>query len=114
MLAQFGNTTLTDVGREVAYFYGLQADGVFHNQGEIDAYKNTTGTLIQPNAKPGDVKYQDVNGDGKIDPTDRTYLGSATSSFSYGASLNLTYSGFDLQILFYGVQGAEGYQRPGV
>ena len=112
VLAQFGNTTLTDVGREIAYFYGLQAQGIFHNQGEIDAYKNAAGTLIQPKAQPGDVKYQDVNGDGKIDPTDRTYLGSATPSFSYGASVNLTYSGFDLQVLLYGVQGAEAINAP--
>ncbi len=112
VLAQFGNTTLTDVGHEVAYFYGLQDKGLFHNQGEIDAYKNADGSLIQPNAKPGDVKYQDVNGDGKIDPTDRTYLGSATPRFSYGASLNLTYSGVDFQILLYGVQGAEAVNAP--
>ncbi len=107
VVSQIGYTTLTDVGREVAYFYGLQAQGVFHSQGEIDAYKNAAGTLIQPNAKPGDVKYQDANNDGKIDPSDRTYLGSATPGFSYGASLNLTYSNFDFQILLYGVQGAE-------
>ncbi|AMR28581.1 hypothetical protein A0257_16745 [Hymenobacter psoromatis] len=107
VLSQIGNTTLTDAGHEVAYFYGLQAEGVFHSQAEVDSYKNAAGTLIQPNAKPGDVKYQDVNGDGKIDPTDRTYLGSATPSFTYGASLNLTYSNFDFQILFYGVQGAK-------
>ena len=112
VLSQIGYTTLTDVGREVAYFYGLQDEGIFHNQGEIDAYKNAAGTLIQPNAKPGDVKYQDVNGDGKIDPSDRTYLGSATPSFTYGASVNLTYSGFDLQVLFYGVQGAKAVNAP--
>ncbi|MDJ0363639.1 TonB-dependent receptor [Hymenobacter sp. H14-R3] len=112
VLAQFGNTTLTDVGREVAYFYGLEDKGIFHNQGEVDAYKNADGSLIQPNAKPGDVKYQDVNGDGKIDPTDRTYVGSATPRFSYGASLNLTYSGLDFQVLLYGVQGAEAVNAP--
>ena len=112
VLAQFGNTTLTDVGREVAYFYGLQAQGIFHTQAEIDSYQNAAGALVQPNAKPGDVKYQDVNGDGKIDPTDRTYLGSATPSFSYGASVNLTYTGFDLQVLLYGVQGAEAINAP--
>ncbi|WP_161599469.1 TonB-dependent receptor [Hymenobacter nivis] len=114
VLTQIGNTTLTDVGREVAYFYGLQADGVFHNQAEIDAYSRastdpaTPGTvLIQPGAHPGDMKYQDTNGDGKIDASDNVYLGSGTPNFSYGASLNLTYSGFDFKVLLYGVQGAE-------
>jgi TonB-linked SusC/RagA family outer membrane protein len=107
VLTQIGNTTLTDVGREVAFFYGLQAQGVFHSQGEIDAYKNAVGTLVQPGAQPGDVRYQDVNGDGKIDASDNTYLGSGTPSFSYGGSLNLSYAGFDFKVLLYGVQGAE-------
>ena len=100
VISQIGNTTRTDVGHEIAYFYGLQADGVFHTQAEADSY-------IQPGAKAGDVKYRDVNGDGKIDATDNTYLGSATPRFSYGASLNLTYSNFDFKLLLYGVQGAE-------
>ncbi|MVN77612.1 SusC/RagA family TonB-linked outer membrane protein [Hymenobacter sp. HMF4947] len=107
VLPQIGNTTLTDVGREVAFFYGLQAQGVFHNQSEIDAYKNAAGGLVQPGAHPGDVRYQDTNGDGQITASDNTYLGSATPSFSYGASLNLNYSGFDFKVLLYGVQGAE-------
>ena len=107
VLPQIGNTTLTDVGREIAFFYGLQAQGVFHNQGEIDAYKNGAGALVQPGAKPGDVRYQDINGDGMITALDNTYLGSATPSFSYGGSLNLSYSGFDFKVLLYGVQGAE-------
>jgi TonB-linked SusC/RagA family outer membrane protein len=112
VLPQIGNTTLTDVGREVAFYYGLQAQGVFHNQGEIDAYTYTndvTGvrTLVQPGAKPGDVRYADTNGDGVITASDYTYLGSGTPSFTYGASLNLNYAGFDFRMLLYGVQGAE-------
>ncbi|MGI4742095.1 MAG: SusC/RagA family TonB-linked outer membrane protein [Janthinobacterium lividum] len=104
---QIGFTTRTDVGREIAYFYGLQALGIFHTQDEASSYVSAAGTPIQPTAKAGDVKYQDTNGDGKIDATDNTYLGSATPSFSYGASLNLAYSNFDFKVLFYGVQGAE-------
>jgi TonB-linked SusC/RagA family outer membrane protein len=112
VLPQIGNTTLTDVGREIAFYYGLQAQGVFHNQAEIDAYtftNATTGvrTLVQPGAKPGDVRYADTNGDGVITASDYTYLGSGTPSFSYGASLNLNYAGFDFRMLLYGVQGAE-------
>ncbi|MBC6990923.1 TonB-dependent receptor [Hymenobacter sp. BT491] len=107
VLVQTGNTTLTDVGHEIAYFYGLQAQGVFHTQQEIDAYKGASGTPIQPGAKLGDVKYQDVNGDGAITSLDRKYLGSATPNFSYGASVNLSYSNFDFKLLLYGVQGVE-------
>ncbi|TDN37332.1 TonB-dependent receptor [Hymenobacter sp. UV11] len=107
VLSQIGNTTRTDVGHEVAYFYGLQSTGIFHSQADVDSYKNAAGTALQPGAQPGDVRYQDVNGDGKIDSNDYTYLGSATPTFTYGASLNLTYSNFDFKILLYGVKGAE-------
>ncbi len=107
VLSQIGNTTRTAVGREIAYFYGLQALGIFHSQAEADGYLNAAGTVLQPGAKAGDVKYQDVNGDGKIDGSDYTYLGSATPSFTYGVSLNLAYSNFDFKVLLYGVQGAE-------
>ncbi|MBW3130198.1 TonB-dependent receptor [Hymenobacter profundi] len=113
VLPQIGNVTLTDVGREIAYFYGLQAQGVFHSQGEIDAYRNADGALVQPGAKPGDVRYVDKNGDGAITAADNTYLGSGTPNFTYGASLNLSYSGFDFKVLFYGVQGAEAINGAG-
>ncbi|MCB2377960.1 TonB-dependent receptor [Hymenobacter sp. BT635] len=107
VLTQINNTTLTDVGREIAFFYGLKADGVFHNQGEIDAYRNADGGLVQPGAVPGDVRYQDTNGDGVITAADNTYLGSGTPDFSYGGSLSLSHSGFDFKVLLYGVEGAE-------
>ncbi|HEX8327713.1 MAG TPA: TonB-dependent receptor [Hymenobacter sp.] len=104
---QAGFTTRTDVGREIAYFYGLKALGIFRTQDEASGYVNSAGTPIQPTAKAGDVKYQDTNGDGRITGTDNTYLGSATPSFTYGASLNLAYSNFDFKVLLYGVQGVE-------
>ena len=107
VLSQIGNTTRTDVGHEIAYFYGLQDDGIFHSQAEVDTYRNAAGAPLQPGAQPGDVRYRDTNGDGKIDATDYTYLGSATPSFTYGASLNLAYRNFDFKILIYGVKGAE-------
>ena len=68
---------------------------------------------MQPGAQPGDVRYQDTNGDGVITAADNTYLGSATPDFSYGASLNLSYSGFDFKVLLYGVQGAEALNGAG-
>jgi len=107
VLSQIGNTTRTDVGHEIGYFYGLQADGIFHTQAEVDNYKNAAGVALQPGAVPGDVKYRDIGNRGKIDGGSRTYLGSATPRFSYGASLNLSYSNFDFKVLFYGVQGVE-------
>jgi len=105
-VSRVGNITRTEVGREIAYFYGLKTDGVFHNQAELEAYKKD-GVAIQPNAQLGDVKFVDLNGDGVIDDKDRTYLGSATPSFTYGFNANFAYKGFDLKLFFQGVQGAE-------
>lgn len=108
VISQMGNTTLTDVGYEIAYFYGLKTNGIFHSQDEVNNYKTPAGVLIQPNARPGDIRFVDLNNDGKISSLDRTYLGSASSpDFSYGVSLNLNYSNFDFRMSLYGVQGAK-------
>lgn len=106
IISQLGNTTLTDVGREIAFFYGLKTDGIFHSQSEVDRYTGANGR-IQPLAQPGDVKFVDVNGDGKIDDKDKAYLGSATPKFTYGGALTLGYGGFDFKVLLYGVQGVQ-------
>jgi hypothetical protein len=105
-VSRVGNITRTEVGREIAYFYGLRTDGVFHNAAELEAYQKG-GKAIQPNAKVGDLKFVDLNNDGVIDGSDRSYLGSATPGFTYGFNSNLSYKGFDLRIFFQGVQGVE-------
>ena len=57
---------------------------------EGDVTTDLETTPVQPGAKPGDMRYQDTNGDGVITGADNTYLGSGTPDFSYGASLNLS------------------------
>ncbi len=108
IIQRIGNTTRTEVGHEIAYYYGLQTDGIFNSQEEVDAYINENGELIQPNAAPGDVKFIDVDGDGKIDETtDRVKLGSAIPDFSYALNGSMAYKGFDLNFSLQGVHGAE-------
>ena len=101
-----GQTTRTEVGREIAVYYGLRTDGIFRTQADLDAYSRE-GVAIQPNAKVGDVKFVDLNNDGVIDNNDRTYLGSATPSLSFGFNANLGYKGFDLSFFLQGVTGVE-------
>ncbi len=105
-VGKVGNTTLTDIGREIAYFYGKQTDGIFNTPEELAAYAKD-GVAIQPNAKVGDVKFVDQNGDGTINDDDRVYLGSGTPDFTYGITASVSYKGFDLRIFFQGVQGNE-------
>lgn len=98
-------TTKTEVGKPIGYFYGLKTDGIFQNEAEVQNYKNNEGNLIQPTARPGDLKFQDTNNDGIINANDRTDIGNPFPRFSYGLSLGGDYKGFDLQLLLQGTYG---------
>ncbi|WP_379090975.1 SusC/RagA family TonB-linked outer membrane protein [Pedobacter sp. UC225_65] len=97
--------TRTKLGHAIGSFYGYRSDGLFQNQAEINNYKNSAGGLIQPNAKPGDIKFLDVNGNGSIDPNDRDIIGDPTPDFTYGITLNAAYKGFDMVLLGTGIAG---------
>jgi len=102
---KLGNTTRVEVGMPFPYFYGLQTDGIFNTQEELTAHKDKNGFAIQPNAKLGDVKFIDVNGDGKINDLDLVDLGNPYPTFQYGFNADLSYKGFDLKLFIQGVQG---------
>lgn len=102
-------TTYTTVGHSVGEFYGRKVIGIFQNQSEIDNYKASDGTVIQPNAKPGDFKFLDKNGDGQINDKDRTFLGSAVPKYNFGINLYGEYKGFDITIDLYAQGGNKIY-----
>ena len=97
------------VGQAIGSFYGFRTEGIFQNQAEVNAHKGTTG-LIQPNAKPGDFRYADINTDGKIDQADREFIGDPTPDVSFGFNLNATWKSFDLLVFGQGVSGNQIYQ----
>lgn len=97
--------TRTMVGHAIGSFFGYRSNGLFQNQAEINNYRNAGGTLIQPNAKPGDIKFIDLNGDGLISDNDREIIGDPTPDFTYGFTLNAAYKGFDFVMLGQGVAG---------
>ncbi|MBK5721206.1 TonB-dependent receptor [Dysgonomonas sp. Marseille-P4677] len=99
------NITRTRVGEPIAHFYGYKNGGVFKSQEEIDAYVDNKGNKVQPNAKVGDLKFLDLNGDGKIDSNDQTNIGSGFPDFTYGFGADLEYKGFDFSFFFQGVAG---------
>jgi hypothetical protein len=84
-------------GQEMSVLYGYEYAGVIKT-GEVYA--------PQPLSKPGDPKYVDTNGDGKINPDDRTYLGNSTPHYLAGFNNDFRYGNFDLNIFF---QGAFDY-----
>jgi TonB-linked SusC/RagA family outer membrane protein len=91
--------TRVPVGQPIGEFYLLQTDGIFQNQGEIDAHAK------QPNAKPGDIRYVDTNKDGKIDNDDRTAAGSPFPKFTSGLQFNGSYKRFTVSVQLYGIYG---------
>ncbi|QNE40015.1 TonB-dependent receptor [Hymenobacter sp. NBH84] len=101
----FGRPSKTEEGGYVGAFYGYQNTGIFQNQGEVDAYRSAGGTLIQPNAKPGDFRFADLNGDGVIDEKDQKYIGNPTPDLTFGVNLTMGYKGFDLQASLIGSLG---------
>jgi TonB-linked SusC/RagA family outer membrane protein len=101
----FGRPSKTEEGGYVGAFYGYQNTGIFQNQGEIDAYRSASGTLIQPGAKPGDFRFEDLNGDGVINADDQKFIGNPTPAMTFGVNLNLGYKGFDVQASLVGSLG---------
>lgn len=102
---QMSAVTRMQAGAPIGYFWLYTMDGIFQTQSQIDAYKAKDGTLIQPKAVPGDIRYKDLNGDGVIDNQDRSMVGSPHPKFNYGLNLNLRYENFDCNIFVYGLAG---------
>ncbi|MEI6050285.1 MAG: TonB-dependent receptor [Bacteroidota bacterium] len=92
-------------GEPIGHFYVLNALGLFQSQAEVDAYKNVSGGKIQPNAVPGDVKFEDRNGDGVIGADDRFNAGSSFPTITYSFNFNAQYKGFDASLLLIGSNG---------
>lgn len=105
-----GPVTRLQVGYSYGSFFGYKTNGIFQNQGEIDAYKSAGGTIIQPNAKPGDFRWIDTNGDGVIDGNDMQYLGNSVPKYTYGMTFNMNYKNFDLMIFAQGQAGNKIFQ----
>lgn len=101
-VGRLGNTTKTEAGREIAYFYGFKTAGIFKTQQDLDNYKTADGTdIVGPGGgRPelGDVIFVDPNGDGKITDEDKTYLGSASPKLTGGINLNASYKNIDFTL----------------
>jgi TonB-dependent starch-binding outer membrane protein SusC len=102
--------TRMEKGKPIAYFRGRKTDGIFRSQSEVFAYINADGDPIQPNAKPGDLKFVDANKDGKIDDNDMVDIGKPWADYMFGLNLSLDYKGIDLRVLFAASIGNQAYK----
>lgn len=105
-----GNLQRTSVGQPFNYYYGFKTNGIFQNQSDVTSYVNSAGKVIQPNAKPGDFRWKDINDDGAITDDDRTYLGTAIPKWSFGLTFNTSWKNFDMMIFGQGVAGNKIFQ----
>ena len=103
----YGSVSRAAIGFPIAYFWGLQTDGLFQTVGDVENYTNGDGGLIQPGAAPGDIKFVDLNGDGVINDADRTIIGNPTPEWTYGANLSADYRNFDFSLFLLGTVGNE-------
>ena len=100
----------TEPGQAISSFYGYKVDPNDQFFTSADDVKNHPKYNPDANgndsySKPGKLKYVDVNGDGKITPDDRTYIGSPHPDFTYGLNLSISYKNIDLSMFFSGTQG---------
>nr|WP_322623502.1 TonB-dependent receptor [uncultured Flavobacterium sp.] len=96
------------VGSPIGAIYGYVADGLFVNDADVSSYPSQPYT-----AEPGSIRYKDISGpngqpDGKVDSYDRKVIGNTTPKYTYGATLNASYKGFDFSAL---VSGLGGYKK---
>ena len=94
------NITRTQAGQSIQAFYGWIVDGIFQSASEVSSSPFQTAATAA-----GDIKFRDMNKDGKIDLSDRVFLGSYLPKFTYALNGTLTYKSFDLTFFFQGVEG---------
>lgn len=95
------------VGQPYYSYWLIKSAGIFQTDAQAAEYVSSGGTRIQPNAKAGDLKFIDQNGDGKIDDLDRIYMGNAFPKITYGFTANFNWRNFDASIFFQGVGGVK-------
>lgn len=97
----------SEIGQPLGMWYLYKMNGIFQSEEEVRNHVNSEGKIIQPNALPGDVKYDDYNDDGIISSEDRQLLGSPWPDLELGLSLGVAYKGIDLKINGYGRFGQQ-------
>lgn len=104
--ADFGGNNITNTapGYSVQGFYGWVVEGIFQNAAEVSSHATQTAATA-----PGDIKFKDLNKDGKIDDNDRQFLGSYIPKVTYAFNLGANYKNFDASLFFQGVQGNKIY-----
>ncbi len=103
------NETILRKGEALGSFYGLQFDGIVQQGEDVSKLPTINGKTLEP----GDVKYVDQDGNGRIDGNDRVVLGNIQPDFTYGFSSQLKWKNLDASIAFAGSYGNQVYNALG-
>lgn len=105
---------LTQEGQPLSMITGYIAEGLFQDYKDITSHAIQSGSaanqsqmIVDPKSGSwvGDIKFQDVNGDGFVDQNDRTIIGNPWPKFTYNFTSTFSYKGFELNLFFTGVYG---------
>jgi TonB-linked SusC/RagA family outer membrane protein len=97
-------TSILQKGQPFGSFYGYQVAGIYQSAEDV------ANSPSYEKARPGGLKYADLNNNGEIDPGDRTIIGNPHPDFVYSFNINAAYKNFDLLLYFYGSQGNDIYE----
>ena len=101
-----------EVGKPIGYFFGYKTDGLFQNQAEVSAHPSQLS--LGAEASPGDLRIVDSNGDGIINPNDRTNIGDPIPTATMGFNLQMNYQNFDFAVYTFASVGNDmvrNYER---
>ncbi len=101
-----GQTIMKD-GYPINSFYLQTMDGIFQSQDEINHSPDQSALGGVPT--PGDIKYKDTNGDGKVDANDRTVMDGQYPKFEYSYTMGANWKNFDISVQLYGSYGNKVY-----
>ncbi|MEL0011048.1 MAG: SusC/RagA family TonB-linked outer membrane protein, partial [Bacteroidota bacterium] len=101
-----GARHITRIGDPIGSYYGYVVEGIYQSQAEIDAAP-VDELVGSGGARPGDFRFKDVDGDGKITSNDRTVTGSYHPDYTFGLTNRFEYKNFDVNIFIQGVMGRE-------
>lgn len=98
---------IRQVGHPITEYYGYQTNGYFQNQADINNYPKPAGAVVGV----GDLKFKDINGDGKIDSKDETFLGDPFPHYTFGFTYRIAVAGFDFTAFIQGVGKRDEFLR---
>lgn len=98
---------IREVGQPITQYYGYETNGYFQNEEDVQKLPKPAGITVGP----GDIKFKDLNNDGKIDDADKTILGNPFPRYTFGFTYRLAWKGFDVQLFVQGVGKRDQFLR---